>query len=82
MKCLCVLQAGCSLTMPAQQITRSMPDAVWVRIFQLIQDADPVFSHWRNFNIDAERQANLHGLRLVCAWSAKSSVTSSSAIQT
>ena len=50
--------------MSAQQITRSMPDAVWVRIFQLIQDAD--FTHWTNFDNDAKRQANLHGLRLVC----------------
>jgi hypothetical protein len=41
-----------------------MPDAVWVRIFQLIQDAD--FTDWMYFNDVAKTQANLHGLRLVC----------------
>ena len=41
-----------------------MPDAVWVRIFQLIQDAD--FTKWMYSNNFAKRQADLHGLRLVC----------------
>jgi hypothetical protein len=41
--------------MLAQQITSSMPDAVWVRVFQLIQDAD--FTFWMNFDDVAKRQA-------------------------
>ncbi len=41
-----------------------MPDAVWVRIFQLMQDAD--FTDLMYFNDAAKTQANLHGLRLVC----------------
>ncbi len=41
-----------------------MPDAVWVRIFQLIQDAD--FTKWMYSNNVAKRQADVHGLRLVC----------------
>lgn len=52
------------MVVSAQQIKRSMPDAVWVRIFQLIQDAD--FTDWMYFNDVAQTQANLHGLRLVC----------------
>jgi len=50
--------------MLAQQITSSMPDPVWVRVFQLIQDAD--FTFWMKFDDVAKRQANLQGLRLVC----------------
>ena len=50
--------------MLAQHVTWSLPDAVWVRIFQLIQDAD--FTDWMNLNTVAKRQAGLHGLRLVC----------------
>ena len=37
---------------------------MWVRIFQLIQDAD--FTDWMSSYYAVKRQADLHGLRLVC----------------